>query len=68
LLAPLTAVTDRVWPSSSVSLATRVAAVMVALTSSAVVAVSSTATGASAWPPTVTVTVAASVAEPSLTV
>ena len=49
---------DRVSPSGSVSLASGFSVIAV---SSGVVAVSSTATGASLTPPTVTVTVAVSV-------
>ncbi len=66
LVAPLTAVTVSVAPASrSVSLASSVAAVIVAAVSSAVVAVSSTATGASLAGVTVIVTWPTSVSTPS---
>ena len=68
MTASPTAVTVRVEPSGSESLARRAEAEMSTLPPSATVAVSSVATGASFAAETVMVTVAVSVAVPSLTV
>ena len=62
-----TAVMPRVWPSGSLSLASRVVCVIVSATSSAVVAVSSVATGGSSTAATLTVTSPLTVSVPSVT-